>query len=172
LGGIAPISLPLIAWAIKGGLDPLASAWDNQGMNRLALVAVALLLLPMPSRAEEPAAVKAPTGKVVGTTDADTVKEPPAPKVPEGKAAGVTDAPEKKAAGDAPGNSAPGWWTVFLTVVGWVICGLLGYFGRWFHESLQRVHIHVEDWGFGAVKGQEGKKEKVRCPCAVNACVF
>jgi hypothetical protein len=97
-------------------------------MNRLALVAVAVLLLPLP-------AVASP-------------KEPAAPKTITGKVVGVTDAPEKKPAADAAGKK-PDWWTLIFQVGGGIILllagSLMGYCGRWFQEKVRRIYVFVEN---------------------------
>lgn len=62
---------------------------------------------------------------------------------------------------DNPSWLAPAW-----QVIGGAVLLFVGYLGRVFYESIQRIHVHVEDWDFATVKGQEGTKDKVRCPLA------
>lgn len=79
-------------------LDLGGATGDNQGMNRLALIAVAVLLLPLPAYGRKAAPPKVILGKIVGVTDGDTVKVLDGNKTLTKICLLAIDAPEKKQA--------------------------------------------------------------------------
>jgi hypothetical protein len=110
-------------------------------MNRFALIAVAVLLLPMPTRATEPAPATIDSGKVVAPASTSGMAPVTADS---GKVVGVTDSTGKKPAGEPPSReNSFSWWGLFSTL--FISTGLLGYLVRFLQEKHRKIFVFAED---------------------------